>query len=152
MCLHHGGKGSLLSSGEVSAYTSAQIPRVIENSEGGRTTPSVVAFTKDGERLVGLPAKRQAVVNYENTFFATKRLIGRKYTDAEVQKDINNVPFKITKHTNGDAWLEARGQKYSPSQIGAFVVGKMKETAEGYLGKTVKHAGQSLLTCTSCAD
>jgi molecular chaperone DnaK len=117
-----------------------KIPRVIENSEGGRTTPSVVAFTKDGERLVGLPAKRQGVVNFAETFYATKRLIGRKYTDAEVQKDINNVPFKIVKHTNGDAWLEARGQKYSPSQIGAFVVGKMKETAEGYLGKTVKHA------------
>lgn len=75
--------------------------------------------------------------------YATKRLIGRKWTDAEVQKDINNVPFKIVKHTNGDAWLEARGQKYSPSQIGAFVVGKMKETAEGYLGKSVKHAGAS---------
>jgi molecular chaperone DnaK len=115
-------------------------PRVLENAEGGRTTPSVVAFTKEGERLVGLPAKRQAVVNYENTFFATKRLIGRKFTDAEVQKDLDNVPFKIVKHTNGDAWLEARGQKYSPSQIGAFVVGKMKETAEAYLGKSVKHA------------
>ncbi len=115
-------------------------PRVLENAEGGRTTPSVVAFTKEGERLVGLPAKRQAVVNYENTFFATKRLIGRKFTDAEVQKDLDNVPFKIIKHTNGDAWLEARGQKYSPSQIGAFVVGKMKETAEAYLGKSVKHA------------
>ena len=83
---------------------------------------------------------RFSVVNYENTFFATKRLIGRKFTDAEVQKDLDNVPFKIIKHTNGDAWLEARGQKYSPSQIGAFVVGKMKETAEAYLGKSVKHA------------
>ena len=113
---------------------------MIENSEGGRTTPSVVAFTKDGERLVGLPAKRQAVVNYENTFFATKRLIGRKFTDKEVQNDIDNVPFKIVKHTNGDAWLEARGQRYSPAQIGAFVVGKMRDTAEGYLGKSVKHA------------
>ncbi|KAL8293450.1 hypothetical protein RQP46_000151 [Phenoliferia psychrophenolica] len=122
------------------AITEGKIPRVLENAEGGRTTPSVVAFTKDGERLVGLPAKRQAVVNHENTFYATKRLIGRKWTDAEVQKDINNVPFKIVKHTNGDAWLEARGQKYSPSQIGAFVVGKMKETAEAYLGRSVKHA------------
>ncbi|GAA5958228.1 hypothetical protein JCM21900_000153 [Sporobolomyces salmonicolor] len=122
------------------ALMEGKVPRVLENSEGGRTTPSVVAFTKDGERLVGLPAKRQAVVNFENTFFATKRLIGRKFTDPEVQKDLHNVPFKIVKHTNGDAWLEARGQKYSPSQIGAFVVGKMKETAEGYLGKPVKHA------------
>ncbi|BGP55359.1 Hsp70 ATPase ssc1 [Rhodotorula sphaerocarpa] len=122
------------------ALMEGKVPRVLENSEGGRTTPSVVAFTKDGERLVGLPAKRQAVVNFENTFFATKRLIGRKFADAEVQKDIDNVPFKITKHSNGDAWLEARGQKYSPSQIGAFVVGKLKETAEGFLGKPVKHA------------
>ncbi|SPO21670.1 probable SSC1 - mitochondrial HSP70 member [Ustilago trichophora] len=117
-----------------------QQARVIENSEGGRTTPSVVAFTKDGERLVGLPAKRQAVVNPEATLFATKRLIGRKFQDKEVQKDLNNVPFKIVPHSNGDAWLEARGEKYSPSQIGAFIVGKMKETASGYLGKTVKHA------------
>ncbi|KAG2178776.1 hypothetical protein INT43_001622 [Umbelopsis isabellina] len=115
-------------------------PKVIENSEGGRTTPSVVAFTKDGERLVGLPAKRQAVVNPENTLFATKRLIGRKFTDAEVKKDIEAVPFKIVAHSNGDAWVEARGQKYSPSQIGAFIVGKMKETAEAYLGKSVKNA------------
>ncbi|GAA5928295.1 Hsp70 family protein [Sporobolomyces koalae] len=122
------------------ALMEGKVPRVLENSEGGRTTPSVVAFTKEGERLVGLPAKRQAVVNFENTFFATKRLIGRKFSDAEVQTDLNNVPFKIMKHSNGDAWLEARGQKYSPSQIGAFVVGKMKETAEGYLGKSVKHA------------
>ncbi|KAI8344687.1 heat shock protein 70 family [Chlamydoabsidia padenii] len=115
-------------------------PRVIENSEGGRTTPSVVAFTKDGERLVGLPAKRQAVVNPENTLFATKRLIGRKFSDQEVQRDIKEVPYKIVAHTNGDAWVEARGQSYSPSQIGAFVVGKMKETAESYLGKKVKNA------------
>ncbi|KAI5479852.1 molecular chaperone DnaK [Pseudohyphozyma bogoriensis] len=122
------------------AIMEGKVPRVLENSEGGRTTPSIVAFTKEGERLVGLPAKRQALVNYENTLFATKRLIGRKFSDQEVQKDLDNVPFKIVKHTNGDAWLEARGQKYSPSQIGAFVVGKMKETAEGYLGKSVKHA------------
>jgi len=115
-------------------------PKVLENSEGARTTPSVVAFTKEGERLVGLPAKRQAVVNPENTFFATKRLVGRKFTDKEVQGDIGKVPFKIVKHSNGDAWLQARGKDYSPSQIGAFVVGKMKETAEGYFGKPVKHA------------
>ncbi|CAD6567510.1 MAG: 70-kilodalton heat shock protein [Cyphobasidiales sp. Tagirdzhanova-0007] len=115
-------------------------PRVLENAEGARTTPSVVAFTKDGERVVGLPAKRQAVVNPENTFFATKRLIGRKFADAEVQKDINQVPYKITKHSNGDAWLEARGKSYSPQQIGAFVVQKMRETAESYLGRSVKHA------------
>jgi molecular chaperone DnaK len=115
-------------------------PRVIENAEGARTTPSVVAFTKDGERLVGLPAKRQAVVNPENTLFATKRLIGRKFSDPEVQKDIHQVPFKIIKHTNGDAWLEAQGKPYSPQQIGAFVVQKMRETAEGYLGRKVKHA------------
>ncbi|KAI8060017.1 hsp7-like protein [Gongronella butleri] len=115
-------------------------PRVIENAEGGRTTPSVVAFTKDGERLVGLPAKRQAVVNPENTLFATKRLIGRKFTDAEVQRDVKEVPYKIVAHTNGDAWVEAHGKKYSPAQIGAFVVGKMKETAESYLGKKVQNA------------
>ncbi|OAD77932.1 hypothetical protein PHYBLDRAFT_180049 [Phycomyces blakesleeanus NRRL 1555(-)] len=115
-------------------------PRVIENAEGGRTTPSVVAFTKDGERLVGQPAKRQAVVNPENTLFATKRLIGRKFTDDEVKRDISAVPYKIVAHTNGDAWVEARGKQYSPSQIGAFIVGKMKETAEGFLGKKIKNA------------
>ncbi|KAJ1752260.1 hypothetical protein LPJ79_001338 [Coemansia sp. RSA 1821] len=114
--------------------------RVIENAEGGRTTPSTVAFTKDGDLLVGVPAKRQAVVNPENTLFATKRLIGRKFQDAEVQRDIKEVPFKIVAHNNGDAWVEARGKNYSPAQIGAFVVGKMKETAEAYLGKTVKNA------------
>ena len=115
-------------------------PRVIENAEGGRTTPSVVAFTKDNELLVGLPAKRQAVVNPENTLFATKRLIGRKFSDAEVQKDIQHVPYKIVSHGNGDAWVESRGKKYSPAQIGGFVVGKMKETAEAFLGKPVKNA------------
>ncbi|KAK1069178.1 Hsp70 ATPase ssc1 [Friedmanniomyces endolithicus] len=115
-------------------------PRIIENSEGGRTTPSVVAFTKEGERLVGISAKRQAVVNPENTLFATKRLIGRKFKDAEVQRDISQVPYKIVQHTNGDAWLEARGQKYSPSQIGGFVLGKMKETAEAFMGKKLQNA------------
>lgn len=115
-------------------------PRIIENAEGTRTTPSVVGFTKDGERLVGIAAKRQAVVNPENTLFATKRLIGRKFSDAEVQRDIKEVPYKIVQHTNGDAWVEAQGQKYSPSQIGGFVLGKMKETAQAYLGKKVDNA------------
>jgi molecular chaperone DnaK len=115
-------------------------PRIIENSEGTRTTPSVVGFTKEGERLVGIAAKRQAVVNPENTLFATKRLIGRKYTDAEVQRDIKQVPYKIVQHSNGDAWLEVYGKKYSPSQVGGFVLGKMKETAEAYLGRNVANA------------
>jgi molecular chaperone DnaK len=115
-------------------------PKIIENAEGARTTPSVVAFTESGERLVGVAAKRQAVVNPENTLFATKRLIGRKFTDSEVQRDIKEVPYKIVQHTNGDAWVEARGQKYSPSQIGGFILAKMKETAEAYLGKPVKNA------------
>jgi molecular chaperone DnaK len=115
-------------------------PRVLENSEGSRTTPSVVAFTKDGERLVGIPAKRQAVVNPENTLFATKRLIGRKFSDPEVQKDIQEVPYKIIQHTNGDAWVQVRDEKFSPSQIGGFILAKMKETAEGFLGKSVKNA------------
>jgi molecular chaperone DnaK len=100
----------------------------------------VVAFTEGGERLVGVAAKRQAVVNPENTLFATKRLIGRKFSDPEVQRDIKEVPYKIVQHTNGDAWLEARGEKYSPSQIGGMVLSKMKETAEAYLGKPVKNA------------
>ena len=99
-----------------------------------------MAFAQDGERLVGIAAKRQAVVNPENTLFATKRLIGRKFTDTEVQRDIKEVPYKIVQHTNGDAWVEARGNKYSPSQIGGFVLGKMKETAETYLSKPVKNA------------
>jgi len=115
-------------------------PRVIENSEGARTTPSVVAFTEDGERLVGVPAKRQAVTNPENTLTATKRLIGRRFDDAETKKDMETAAFKIIKAKNGDAWVEARGEKYSPSQIGAFVLMKMKETAEGYLDTPVKHA------------
>ncbi|GAB7345114.1 hypothetical protein MBLNU457_3512t1 [Dothideomycetes sp. NU457] len=122
------------------AVMEGKTPRIIENSEGARTTPSVVGFTKEGERLVGIAAKRQAVVNPENTLFATKRLIGRKFQDAEVQRDIQQVPYKIVQHTNGDAWLEAQGQKYSPSQIGGFVLGKMKETAEAFTGKTMKNA------------
>ncbi|CAO3637484.1 unnamed protein product [Cunninghamella blakesleeana] len=115
-------------------------PRVIENAEGARTTPSVVAFAKDGELLVGQAAKRQAVVNPENTIYATKRLIGRTFKDPTVQSDIGAVSYKIVPHSNGDAWVEAQGKKYSPSQMGAFVLGKMKETAEGFLGKKVKNA------------
>lgn len=122
------------------AIMEAKVPRIIENAEGSRTTPSVVAFTKDGERLVGEPAKRQSVINSENTLFATKRLIGRRFEDAEVQRDINQVPFKIVKHSNGDAWVEARNRTYSPAQIGGFILNKMKETAEAYLAKSVKNA------------
>ncbi|GES71417.1 unnamed protein product [Saccharomyces cerevisiae] len=122
------------------AIMEGKVPRIIENAEGSRTTPSVVAFTKDGERLVGEPAKRQSVINSENTLFATKRLIGRRFEDAEVQRDINQVPFKIVKHSNGDAWVEARNRAYSPAQIGGFILNKMKETAEAYLAKSVKNA------------
>ncbi len=114
--------------------------KVIENAEGARTTPSIVAFTDDGERLVGQPAKRQAVTNPEHTFFAVKRLIGRRYDDPMVEKDKDLVPYKIVKAPNGDAWLEADGKKYSPSQISAFVLQKMKETAEAYLGEKVTQA------------
>ena len=115
-------------------------PKVIENSEGARTTPSIVAFTDDGERLVGQPAKRQAVTNPERTFFAIKRLIGRTYSDPMTQKDKTLVPYKIIKAANGDAWVEADGKAYSPSQISAFVLGKMKETAEAHLGSPVTQA------------
>ena len=115
-------------------------PRVIENSEGSRTTPSVVAFTEDGERLIGQPAKRQAVTNPENTFFAIKRLIGRPHGDPMVVKDKEMVPYRIVKADNGDAWVESRGKKYSPSQISAFILQKMKETAEAYLGHDVTQA------------
>jgi molecular chaperone DnaK len=115
-------------------------PKVIENAEGGRTTPSMVAVTEDQERLVGLPAKRQAVTNPENTFFAIKRLIGRRYDDPMVEKDKGLVPYKIVRADNGDAWVESRGKKYSPSQISAFILQKMKETAEAYLGEKVEQA------------
>ncbi|NNF24261.1 MAG: molecular chaperone DnaK [Rhodobacteraceae bacterium] len=114
-------------------------PRVIENAEGARTTPSIVAFT-DNERLVGQPAKRQAVTNPDNTVFAVKRLIGRRTDDAEVAKDKQNLPYDIVDGGNGDAWVEAGGEKYSPSQISAFILQKMKETAESYLGEDVTQA------------
>ncbi|GJE10951.1 MULTISPECIES: molecular chaperone DnaK [Methylobacterium] len=115
-------------------------PKVIENSEGARTTPSIVAFTDDGERLVGQPAKRQAVTNPERTFFAIKRLIGRTYDDPMTQKDKGLVPYTIARGDNGDAWVEADGKKYSPSQISAFTLQKMKETAESHLGQPVTQA------------
>ena len=115
--------------------------RVIENAEGDRTTPSIVAFTKDGEVLVGAPAKRQAVTNPKNTFYAVKRLIGRKFTDAEVQKDLDIVPYKILKHDNGDAWVETSdGKRMAPPEISAKVLMKMKKTAEDYLGEPVTEA------------
>jgi molecular chaperone DnaK len=114
--------------------------RVIENAEGARTTPSMVAFSDDGERLVGQPAKRQAVTNPENTLFAVKRLIGRRFEDKAVAKDQELVPFKIVRGDNGDAWVEANGESYSPSQISAMVLQKMKETAESYLGEKVEKA------------
>ena len=115
-------------------------PKVLENAEGARTTPSVVAFTEDGEKLVGQPAKRQAVTNPENTIFAVKRLIGRNFEDPTVKKDITAAPFKIVNSEKGDAWIEAKGEKYSPSQISAFILQKMKETAEKYLGQAVTKA------------
>ncbi|RYG91377.1 molecular chaperone DnaK [Loktanella sp. IMCC34160] len=114
-------------------------PRVIENSEGARTTPSIVAFTEQ-ERLVGQPAKRQAVTNPDNTIFGVKRLIGRRYDDEHLAKDKKNLPFALINGGNGDAWVEARGEKYSPSQISAFILQKMKETAESYLGEEVTQA------------
>ena len=114
-------------------------PRVIENAEGARTTPSIVAFT-DEERLVGQPAKRQAVTNPDNTVFGVKRLIGRRFDDEHLAKDKKNLPFNVVNGGNGDAWVEAKGEKYSPSQISAFTLGKMKETAESYLGEEVTQA------------
>jgi molecular chaperone DnaK len=115
-------------------------PKVLENAEGARTTPSVVAFTDDNEKLIGQPAKRQAVTNPENTIFAVKRLIGRNFDDPTVKKDVEAAPFKIVNSDKGDAWIEAKGEKYSPSQISAFILQKMKETAEKYLGQTVSKA------------
>ena len=122
------------------AVMEGKTPKVIENAEGMRTTPSIVAFTDDGERLVGQPAKRQAVTNPEKTIFAVKRLIGRRYDDPMVEKDKKLVPYKISKASNGDAWVEADGKTFSPSQISAFILQKMKETAEAYLGQKVEQA------------
>ncbi|MFG1209809.1 molecular chaperone DnaK [Xanthobacter flavus] len=122
------------------AVMEGSTPKVIENAEGARTTPSIVAFTEDGERLVGQPAKRQSVTNPERTFFAVKRLIGRRYDDPTVEKDKKLVPYSIVRADNGDAWVEADGKKYSPSQISAFILQKMKETAESFLGEKVEKA------------
>src|SRR6201989_2062248 len=115
-------------------------PKVIENSEGARTTPSIVAYTEDGEILVGASAKRQAVTNPKNTIYAVKRLIGRKFEEKKVQKDINLMPYKISKADNGDAWVEVRGKKIAPQQVSAEILRKMKKTAEDYLGEEVKEA------------
>jgi molecular chaperone DnaK len=116
-------------------------PKVLENAEGVRTTPSIVAFTESGEKLVGLPAKRQAVTNPENTFFSVKRLIGKSFDDSNLKKEIQGLPYKVIKSDNGtDAWVQSRGKKYSPSQISAFILMKMKESAEKYLGSEVKQA------------
>ena len=122
------------------AVMEGRTPKVIENAEGMRTTPSMVAFTDDGEIIVGLPAKRQAVTNPENTFFAIKRLIGRRWDDPMVEKDKKLVPYQIVKAANGDAWVDSRGKQYSPSQISAFILQKMKETAEAHLGNKVEQA------------
>jgi len=122
------------------AVMDGKTSKVIENAEGMRTTPSIVAFSDDGERLVGQPAKRQAVTNPERTFFAVKRLIGRRYDDPMVEKDKKLVPYKIVKASNGDAWVEADGKTYSPSQVSAFILQKMKETAEAHLGQKVDQA------------
>jgi molecular chaperone DnaK len=123
------------------AVMEGQSPRVIENAEGARTTPSVVAFTKDGERLVGLAARRQAVTNPENTLYAVKRLIGRPFSDPQVEEISRLVSYKLVQGDGTkDVWVEAQGEKYSPSQIGSMVLGKMKETAEGFLGRPVSKA------------
>src|SRR5262245_2676427 len=111
--------------------------KVIENAEGARTTPSIVAFSDNNEILVGQPAKRQSITNPENTIFAIKRLIGRRYDDPMVEKDKTMVPYKIVAGPNGDAWVEVKGKKYSPSQVSAFILQKMRETAEAYLGTKV---------------
>ena len=122
------------------AVMDGKTAKVIENAEGARTTPSMVAFTDDGERLVGQPAKRQAVTNPENTLFAVKRLIGRRYDDNAVKKDQELVPYSIVNGDNGDAWVKVNDDKYSPSQISAMILQKMKETAEAYLGEKVEQA------------
>src|ERR1700721_690173 len=122
------------------AVMEGSAPKVIENSEGARTTPSIVAFTDDGERLVGQPAKRQAVTNPERTIFAIKRLIGRQFDDPTSKKDMSPVPYKIGRGPNGDAWVNVDGKQYSPSQISAFILQKMKETAEAHLGGPVTQA------------
>src|ERR1700734_2156946 len=119
------------------AVMEGSTPKVIPNAEGANTTPSIVAFTESGERLVGQAAKRQAVTNPTNTIYAVKRLIGRRYEDPLVEKDKKLVPYAIVKGDNGDAWVEARSEKYAPSQVSAFILTKMKETAEAYLGETV---------------
>src|SRR5574340_322204 len=115
-------------------------PKVIENAEGARTTPSIVAYTEDGEILVGAPAKRQAVTNPKNTLYAVKRLIGRRFEEKEVQKDIGLMPYKIVKADNGDAWVEVRGKKMAPPEVSAQILRKMKKTAEDYLGEEVTEA------------
>src|SRR6201991_3523510 len=123
------------------AASEGSAPKVIENAEGARTTPSIVAFAPDGERLIGQPAKRQGVTNPEHTFFAIKRLIGRRFDDPMTQKDMGMVPYKIVKADNGDAWVQGRdGKKYSPSEVSGFILQKMKETAEAHLGETVTQA------------
>jgi len=115
-------------------------PKVVENAEGGRTTPSIIAYLEDGEVLVGAPAKRQSVTNPKNTIYAVKRLMGRKFTDAEVQKDIGLMPYAIVQAENGDAWVEARDKKMAPQQVSAEILRKMKKTAEDYLGEEVTEA------------
>ena len=115
-------------------------PKVVENAEGNRTTPSIVAYTQDDELLIGQPAKRQAITNPENTFYAVKRLIGRRFQDAEVKKDMSLVSYQIVEADNGDAWIESRGKKMAPAQISAEVLRKLKETAEAHLGDTVDKA------------
>src|SRR5450755_1304951 len=123
------------------AVMEGSAPKVIENAEGARTTPSIVAFSQDGERLIGQPAKRQGVTNPEHTFFAIKRLIGRRFEDPMTQKDIGMVPYKIVKADNGDAWVQGRESKrFSPSEVSAFILQKMKETAEAHLGQKVDQA------------
>src|ERR1700738_160153 len=122
------------------AVTEGGKAKVIENPEGARTTPSVVAFASSGEVLVGQPARRQAITNPENTIFAIKRLIGRRYDDPMVEKHKSLVPYRVIRGDNGDAWVEARGKRYSPSQISAFLITKMRETAEAYLGEKVSEA------------